>query len=165
MYEVGEYIVHPGQGVCKVEGIVEKPHAVYQLMPIGERHPMMITFPVASESKLRPVLSASEAKDIIDQYPSMDVEEFSGRSNALEEEHFKNEIKRGSCRDTVRIVKTFRKRIAETKARNKKPPVLYERILKQASKRSLEELSVALDMTPDDVKSLFDDSMGNAEDN
>lgn len=165
MYQVGEYIVHPGQGVCKVEGIKEEPRAVYQLMPIGERHPMMITFPVASESKLRPVLSASEAKEIIDQYPSMDVEEFSGRSNALEEEHFKNEIKRGSCRDTVRIVKTFRERIAQTKARNKKPPVLYERILKQASKRSLEELSVALQMSTDDVIALFDTSIEGAEEN
>lgn len=165
MYEVGEYIVHPGQGVCKVEGIQEKPRAVYQLMPIGERHPMMITFPVASEEKLRPVLSASEAKEIIDQYPSMDVEEFSGRSNALEEEHFKNEIKRGSCRDTVRIVKTFRQRIADTKARNKKPPVLYERILKQASKRSLEELSVALQMSTDDVIALFNTSVEDAENN
>lgn len=165
MYEVGEYIVHPGQGVCKVEGVKQGDHPVYELMPVGERHPMRISFPVASEDKLRPVLSASEAKEIISQYPSMDVEEFTERSNALEEEHFRNEIKRGTCRDSVRIVKTFRQRIAQTRARNKKPPVVYERILKQASKRSLDELSVALDLTPDDVKSLFENSMGDEQNN
>ena len=53
------------------------------------------------------------------------------------------------------VVKTFRERIAEVRARNKKPPVAYERILKQARDRSLAELSVALDMSPEDVVALF----------
>jgi len=159
MYQVGEYIVHPGQGVCKVEAIAEGPTAVYELMPIGQRHPMKISFPVASEAKLRPVLSREEAQELIDQYPTIPVEDFRDRSNALEEEHFKNEIRRGPCRDTVRIVKTFRARIAQTKANNKKPPAAYERILKQASERSLSELAVALDTTPEDVMVLFQNSV------
>lgn len=165
MYEVGEYIVHPGQGVCKVEDVQEKPRAVYQLMPVGQRHPMRISFPIASEAKLRPVLSRKEAEDIIDEYPTMEVEQYQGRSNALEEEHYREEIRHGSCEDSVRIVKTFRQRIAETRSRNKKPPVVYERILKQASKRSLEELAVALDSTPEDVQALFKDRMGDESEN
>ncbi len=157
MYEIGEYIVHPGQGVCLVEDVVDNPSATYQLLPVGQRHPMRISFPVASESRLRPVLSHDEAEDIIAQYPTMQVDEFTNKSNALEEEHFRDEIRLGSCRDSVRVVKTFRTRIAEVKARNKKPPVAYERILKQASERSLSELAVALDSTPDDVRVLFED--------
>ena len=159
MYKVGQYVVHPGQGVCKVEAIAEGPTAVYELMPIGQRQPMKISFPVASEAKLRPVLSREEAQELIDQYPTIPVEDFRDRSNALEEEHFKNEIRRGTCRDTVRIVKTFRARIAQTKANNKKPPAAYERILKQASERSLSELAVALDTTPEDVMVLFQNSV------
>ena len=50
MYEIGEYIVHPGQGVCLVEDVVDNPSATYQLLPVGQRHPMRISFPVASES-------------------------------------------------------------------------------------------------------------------
>ena len=157
MYEIGEYIVHPGQGVCLVEDVVDNPSATYQLLPVGQRHPMRISFPVASESRLRPVLSHEEAEDIIAQYPTMQVDEFTNKSNALEEEHFRDEIRLGSCLDSVRVVKTFRTRIAEVKARNKKPPVAYERILKQASERSLSELAVALDSTPDDVRVLFED--------
>ncbi len=157
MYEIGEYIVHPGQGVCLVEDVVDNPSATYQLLPVGQRHPMRISFPVASESRLRPVLSHDEAEDIIAQYPTMQVDEFTNKSTALEEEHFRDEIRLGSCRDSVRVVKTFRTRIAEVKARNKKPPVAYERILKQASERSLSELAVALDSTPDDVRVLFED--------
>lgn len=156
MYEVGEYVVHPGQGVCRVEAVSEAPTATYQLLPIGQRHPMRISFPVASESRLRPVLSQEEARQIIEQYPQMPVENFSAPSATLEEEHYKDKIRRGTCRDTVQIVKTFRTRIAEVRSRNKKPPVAFERILKQASDRSLEELAVALGTTPDDVRLLFE---------
>ncbi len=165
MYSIGEYIVHPGQGVCRIEDVVEDPIAVYQLLPIGQRHPMRISFPVANEDKLRPVLSRDEAEEIIAQYPTMSVDGFVAKSNALEEEHFKQEIRQGTCRDSVRIVKTFRRRIAETRARNKKPPVVYERILKQASQRSLEELSVALEMSADDVRMLFERCEGDIASN
>ena len=65
----------------------------------------------------------------------------------------------------MRIVKTFRVRIAETKARNKKPPVAYERILKEARQRSLEELGVALDMSPEDVQVLFEQRVSEGEEN
>ena len=156
MYSVGQYVVHPGQGVCEVEAIVEGPIAVYQLLPIGQRHRMRISFPVASAGKLRPVLSREEAEELIDSYPDMEPDPHRERSNALEEEHFKREIRNGTCADSMRIVKTFRLRIAETRARNKKPPVVYERILKQASQRSLEELSCALDMPVEDVRMLFE---------
>lgn len=155
MYEVGEYIVHPGQGVCKVDGITEGDSPNYLLMPVGSRHPMRISFPVASEGRLRRVLTSEEARSIIAEYPTMEPEGFTDRSNALEEEHFKNEIRRGSCRDTVRVAKTFRHRIAQVRANNRKPPVSYERIYKQASERSLEELAVALGTSQEDVASMF----------
>jgi CarD family transcriptional regulator len=156
MYQVGEYIVHPGQGVCKVDEIVSEPQETYMLMPVGGRHPMRISFPVSGEARLRPVLSRGEAEELIGEYAQMDTDSFTERSLALEEEHFKNTIRRGTCRDSVRVVKTFRKRIAEVRARNKKPPVAYERILKQASERSLSELAVALGTTQEDVRALFE---------
>lgn len=165
MYEIGEYIVHPGQGVCRVEDIVEEPSAMYLLMPVGQRHPMKITYPMASADRLRPVLSRDEAEELIAQYPNMQPDSYTDRSNALEEEHFKREIRTGTCRDSMRIVKTFRLRIAETRARNKKPPVVYERILKQASERSLGELSVALEMPVEDVRMLFDQQENEAANN
>ena len=152
MYEIGEYVVHPGQGVCRVEDVTDGPNPCYQLMPVGERHPMRISYPVSSESRLRPVLSAEEARAIIDEYPTMEVESYSEHSGTLEEQHFKDEIRRGSCQDSVRIVKTFRERIDEVKARNKKPPVAFD-----------QELSVALDTTPEDVQALFQGALDAAE--
>lgn len=156
MYQVGEYIVHPGQGVCKVDEVVSDPQETYMLLPVGVRNPIRISFPVASEGRLRPVLSKDEAEELIGEYAQMPVDDFTERSAVLEEQHFKKQIRGGTCRDSVRVVKTFRRRIAEVRSRNKKPPVAYERILKQASERSLSELSIALGITPDDVRALFE---------
>lgn len=155
MYAVGDYIVHPGQGVCRIEEITAAPSASYQLLPITQRHGMKISYPVAGEDRLRPVLSRDEAHRIIDAYPAIEVDTFSAKSSSLEEEHFKAEIRQGSCLDTVRIAKTFRARIAKVRANNKKPPVAYERILKQATERSLSELAIALGTTSEDVKELL----------
>ena len=162
MYQVGEYIVHPGQGVCKVDEIVDQPQETYMLLPVGARHPMRISFPVASEDRLRPVLTKAEAEELIGEYPQMDVDGFTERSAAFEEEHFKNLIKHGTCRDSVRVVKTFRQRIAEVRKRNKKPPVVYERILKEAQARSLSELACSLEVGQDDVVALFESRAGDA---
>ena len=135
MYAIGEYLVHPGQGVCRVEGVTEGPQAVYQLLPIGKRHPIYISFPIANEGRLRPVLSRAEAEQIIDDYPSIQVEQYQARNNSLEEEH------------------------EEISARNKKPPVAYERILKEARERSSAEIAVALGCTPEDVFAIFEQRM------
>lgn len=163
MYSVGDFVVHPGQGVCKVEGVSSSPKECYLLLPVGQRHPVHISFPVVSEGRLRPVLTAAEARELIDEYPSMQPEAFEARNNSLEEEHYRSEIRTGSCRDSVRIVKTFRTRIADLSARNKKAPVAYERILSQASERSCSELAVALGCTPEDVVVLFRERMGELE--
>ena len=156
MYQVGEYLVHPGQGVCKVDEIVSDPQETYLLEPVAGRHPLRISFPVASEDRLRPVLSKREAEELIGEYPDIAPDNYTERSLALEEEHFRNKIRRGTCRDSVCVVKTFRRRIAEVRSRNKRPPVSYERILKQASERSLSELAIALGVTTDDVRERFE---------
>ena len=164
MYQVGEYIVHPGQGVCRVEDVVEGSTSVYMLHPLGDSHGMRISFPVESESRLRPVISREQARGLIDGYGKMDVEESAGGSVALEEEHFKRELRFGTCGDAVRVVKTFRRRIDEAHAANKKPPVVYERLLKKASERSLQELSVALDLSEDEVRRMFEQADATRED-
>lgn len=160
MYAQGAYLVHPGQGVCVVESITEGENPSYKLMPLGQRNPVLISFPVAEEERLRPVCDANEAHDIIRNYSDMLLSDETASTSALEEELFREEIRTGSCRDIVRIVKTFRSRIQDARALNKKPPVAYERILKHASQRSLSELAVALDATTDDVIALFKEAIG-----
>ena len=165
MYEVGEYIVHPGQGVCKVEDVIENPEVSYMLMPVGTSNPMRISFPISGENRLRPVLSHDEAQELVDEYTDLSIDDYRSASIALEEQYYRDKIRRGTCLDSVRTVKTFRHRIDEAKANNKRPPVVYERILKQAIERSLEELSIALGMSKDDIVSLFESRESDVQDN
>ena len=165
MYEVGEYIVHPGQGVCKVEDVIENPEVSYMLMPVGTSNPMRMSFPISGENRLRPVLSHDEAQELVDEYTDLSIDDYRSASIALEEQYYRDKIRRGTCLDSVRTVKTFRHRIDEAKANNKRPPVVYERILKQAIERSLEELSIALDMSKDDIVSLFESRESDVQDN
>ena len=165
MYEVGEYIVHPGQGVCKVEDVIENPEVSYMLMPVGTSNPMRISFPISGENRLRPVLSHDEAQELVDEYTDLSIDDYRSASIALEEQYYRDKIRRGTCLDSVRTVKTFRHRIDEAKANNQRPPVVYERILKQAIERSLEELSIALDMSKDDIVSLFESRESDVQDN
>ena len=165
MYEVGEYIVHPGQGVCKVEDVIENPEVSYMLMPVGTSNPMRISFPISGENRLRPVLSHDEAQELVDEYTDLSIDDYRSASIALEEQYYRDKIRRGTCLDSVRTVKTFRHRIDEAKANNKRPPVVYERILKQANERPLEGLSIALDMSKDDIVSLFESRESDVQDN
>lgn len=155
MYEIGDFIVHPGQGVCQVEGMEEGPTPVYHLMPVHGRNPMLIKYPVASEANLRPVISAEEAQSLIEGFSTMEPDSFTDRSAVLEEKHFKSVIRHGSCVDVMRIAKTFTQRIAKVEAAHKKAPVIYERILKEAKERSMEELTCALDEDADQVTARF----------
>ena len=65
----------------------------------------------------------------------------------------------------MRIAKTLRTRIEQVRASNKRPPVAYERIFKQASERSLQELAVAMGVSEDDVAQLLRASEEDARNN
>ena len=55
----------------------------------------------------------------------------------------------------MRVAKTMRHRIAEAEAHGKKPSSYYSRMLKEARRRTLEELSVALGADEDAVEERF----------
>ena len=134
-------------------------------LPVGKRHPVHISFPIANEARLRPVLTRDEAQSIIDGYPALEVEEYQRAQQLARGGALPHRDAPGVVPDSVRIVKTFRIRIADISSRNKKPPVAYERILKEARERSAAELAVALGITPEDVAMLFEQRMGEAREN
>lgn len=156
MYAVGEYLVHPGQGVCIVDDITGSGDKFYQLIPVGVRNPMRISFPVSGEDRLRPVLSREAAERLIERYGELEIDTQSTGSPASEEERFRDELRRGSCEDAVCIIKTIRARIVAAQASKRKAPVAFERVLKVATQRAYTELSVALDCTIDEVSERFE---------
>ena len=70
MRAVGEFCVHPGQGVCLVENVVSEPTPAYILSPIGQKHPVQIVFPLDQEFRLRDLMTHDEAMNLVDTYPA-----------------------------------------------------------------------------------------------
>ena len=148
MFEIGQHVIHPGQGVCTVTGFTE-----------DVAHPMILLrahlmYPLAQQSRLHAIISREDAEDLIDSYADLTVDSFTERNSALEETHFKQQLKLGAP-ETVRVAKTMRHRIAEAEAHGKKPSSYYSRMLKEARRRTLEELSVALGADEDAVEERF----------
>lgn len=87
MYAVGDYVVHPGQGVCQVSAVAQGSDGWYTLVPISSKHPIQITFPRTQEGRLRTVMSFDEAEELIDKYPLISLDTFHVHNSSLEESH------------------------------------------------------------------------------
>lgn len=155
MFEIGEHVVHPGQGVCTVMGIDEDGAAPMIVLECRQGHAKTrMLYPVAQSDRLHATVSREEAERFIEGYSDMECDPFTERNSSLEETHFKQLIKHGMP-DTMRVAKTMRHRIRDAERRSKKPSSYYARVLKEAHRRSVEELAVALDCTEDDIEARF----------
>ena len=151
MFEIGEHVVHPGQGVCTVVGYEDGPNPMIILETKSGRSQTRLMYPVSQAGRLHRTVSREEAEEILDNYDKIECDPFTERNSSLEETHFKQEIKKGAP-ETIRVAKTMRHRIHEAELHNKKPSSYYSRVLKEAHRRSVEELSVALDESEDQVE-------------
>lgn len=171
----GDYVVHPGQGLCSVEGVVKKSGPqeedaasgastsgeFYELFPVtGTR--MRICYPVASEGQLLVPVAAREARELIKGMPAMDDDSFTDPHSWAVEEHFMANIRRGDCGQVLRTLKTMHDRMERAKSHGKKPSASYARIYKAAHERATAELGFALDAEPDRVDSMIAESFARA---
>ena len=151
MYGIGEHVIHPGQGVCTVVGFKEDGPQPMMILEAKKGHARTrMLYPLSQEDRLHPCISADEAKSLIDGYDELECDDFTERNSSLEEAYFKQQLKLGAP-ETVRVAKTMHHRIRDAEARDKKPSSYYARVLKEARRRSLEELAIALGIEEDEV--------------
>lgn len=156
MFEIGEHVIHPGQGVCTVTGYDNQGPAPMLVLECRQGHAKTrMLYPVSQEDRLHLTITREQAQDLIDNYDDLECDDFTERNSSLEETHFKQLIKLGAP-ETIRVAKTMRHRISEAISRDKKPSSYYSRVLKEAHRRSVEELAVALDCTEEHVEEIFD---------
>ena len=158
MFSIGEHIIHPGQGVCTVVGFENDGPQPMMVLEARKGHARTrMLYPVSQEDRLHPCISADEAKALIDGYGRLACDEFTERNSSLEEAYFKQQLKLGAP-ETVRVAKTMRHRIRAAEAQDKKPSSYYARVLKEAHRRSIEELAVALGIEEDEADARLQDA-------
>ncbi len=165
MYSIGEHVIHPGQGVCTVTGFQDDGAAPMIVLECKQGHARTrMLYPVSLSDRLHPTISGEEAERAIEGYRSLECDDFTERNSSLEETHFKQLIKHGMP-DTLRVAKTMRHRIREAERRAKKPSCYYARVLKEAHRRSMEEMAVAMGVTEADVEARFEELYPEVSDN
>ena len=150
MFSVGEHIIHPGQGVCTVMGYEDAPSPMIVLEAKSGHARTRLMYPVSQLDRLHPIIRREQAEALIADYDLLECDPYTERNSSLEETYFKKQLKLGAP-ETLRVVKTMRRRIRDAEERSKKPSSYYMRVLKEAKRRSIEEFAVALDVSEEDA--------------
>ena len=146
MFSIGQHVIHPGQGVCTVVGFREDTPQPMLLLETKQGHAQTILmYPVAQADRLHAAISQQDAEHLLSHYDELECD------TSLEETHFKQQLKLGAP-ETVRVAKTMMHRIRQAEEADKKPSSYYMRVLKEAKRRSIEEIAVALGVTEEDAE-------------
>lgn len=152
MFKIGDHVVHPGQGVCTVMGFKnDTPHPMILLEAKSGHSKTVMMYPVSQADRLHATITREDAENILDNYADIKCDDFTERNSSLEESHFKQELKKGAP-TTVVVAKTMIDRIHRAEAADKKPSSYYMRVLKEARRRSIEEIAVALGISEEDAE-------------
>ena len=151
MFKIGEHVIHPGQGVCTVTGFKDSPTPMIELEARSGHSKTKLLYPVSQAGRLHACIDKDQAEKLLSDYDSIACDSFTERNSSLEESYFKQLLKQGAP-TTIQVAKTMRCRIHDAESQARKPSSYYMRILKEAHRRSVEELAVALGVTEDDVE-------------
>ena len=107
MFQIGQHVIHPGQGVCTVTGFTEdKAHPMILLCAKSGHAETHLMYPLAQQDRLHAIISREDAESLLGNYADLPVDTFTERNSALEETHFKQQLKLGAP-ETVRVAKTM----------------------------------------------------------
>ena len=157
MYNIGDYIVHGRNGVCKVVDItrvemsgVDKEQLYYILVPMKSED-SKIFYPVDCDRVItRAVLSKSEAQQIVSDIE--DIEPMWIDNDRQREAKYKEAIRSCDCQQLICIIKTLSARNKERIAQGKRITYVDERYLKEAKQNLHDEFSVALGIEAEEVE-------------
>ncbi len=163
-YQVGDYLVHEGSGVCQVEDIDDMElmgkgsrKTYYCMSPVFKAGAKVFTPIVGSTIRLRPVASRDVFTGILDNIDSIDcIEEANER--ALQEK-FKEVMGEFTPESMARVVKTVLVRKWQRIAAGKKVMALDEKTLNVAGRKLYEEMAFSMGEDVAYAQHLFEDAV------
>lgn len=158
MFQIGEYVVHGNNGICKVKDITQldipggdKKRQYYLLIPVGEKGGKIYS-PVESGSKVqtRKVITRQEADLLINEIP--EIEAAWVENEKLRENVYKEALKSCDLRELIKIIKNMYLRRQERISQGKKTTVLDERYFKLAEEKLYQELVFVTGMDKEQIE-------------
>ena len=157
MFNIGDYVVHGRNGVCKVVDITQldisgadKNQLYYILVPMRSES-SKIFYPVdGNRVVMRSVVSEEEAKKIVSCIE--DIEPMWIDNDRQQEEKYKEAIGSCDCQQLICIIKTLYARNQERISQGKRITYVDDRYLKEAKQNLHDEFSIALGIEPTEVE-------------
>ena len=165
MFEIGDCIVCGSNGICTVMDIrtVEIPdinpdRVYYILQPVGTTS-SVVYIPIDNEKVvLRKVLTKKQVNRLIDHIP--EIETIGETNDKLREEKFKECMKRYTCEDWLKVIKTLYLRRQERVERGQKVTTTDARYMKMAEDNLYGEFALALGIDKSEVVPFIERRMG-----
>ncbi len=156
MYQVGEFIVYGGEGVCQVMDVGKlnipgsaKDKLYYTLSPLYRDGTIYI--PVDSAVFMRPILSREAAQALVRSIPDIEAKQLPSQSLRAANEQYQQLIRSHSCTDMIQLIKTAYQKQQHKHAAGAKPGQMDERYMKRAEDLLYGELAVSLGIPKEQV--------------
>ena len=164
MYAVGEFVVHEGSGVCRIEEISElalsgrgSEQTYYVMKPLYEKGSRVMT-PVEGNVRMRPVMTKGEVESLISEMPGVsEIEEDNDKQRILK---YKEALAAFEPLELVRIIKTVHRGKQRRLDAGKKILMGDERYTQIAQKKLYEEIAFAMEMDVKDVEGMISERIG-----
>lgn len=166
MFEIGEFIVKPNKGICKVEEIGpidmsggNRNKLYYILSPLSDKG-AKIYVPVDKENTgMRSVMNEEQAWKIINGVT--EVEEVWIENDKYREQRYKEAIKSCDPVELISIIKNMYRRKKERNSQGKKNTIIDERYFRQAEDILYGELAFAIGKDKSEMRQVIIDTITN----
>lgn len=158
MFEKGSLLIYDSIGVCRVEevGITtgipvsDKTKQYYKLAPVFGSGTIYI--PVDTKVFMRPVITKEAAEELLQKIPEIREDICDTHNQKVLEDHYKASLRSHECEDLIQLIKTVYLKKQNLEKTGKKTGKTDQQYMKRAKGLLHEELSIALELSVEDVE-------------
>ena len=129
----------------------------YKLSPVYGRGSIFI--PVDTKLFMRPVITKTEALNLISKIPEIEIEDLNNCSQKQLTERYQSSLFSHNCEDLIQLIKTVYLKSKKQMEQGKKPSQTDQRYMKRAEELLNGELAIALDIAYDDVPKYIENEL------
>ena len=157
MFQEGQYVMYERTGVCLVSGILpasqvpgaQKKAAYYQLTPTFGQGTIYI--PVDTAVFMRPILTRQQALALIQKIPTVPIAACNTLDCRLLAQQYRTILQSNDCDQLIVLIKTIYEKKSLLESKGKHASQTDMAFFRKAQTLLYEELSVALEITPEAV--------------
>jgi CarD family transcriptional regulator len=164
VYRIGEYVVKSNNGICKIEDIVhldmtgvDKNKLYYLMSPNDNKGTKLYVPTEGKEDELRYVMTAAEAKDMIEKIPDISCTWIANEKQR--EQEYKKVVRSCKPECLVGIIKTIYLRKCKRSEQGKKSTAVDDYYFRLAEDILYAELAFALGKEKKEMQQLIADTI------